>query len=117
LGYQPSASWFTKKAMESWVYFVDAFAKVREGDGTLLDNVLIYASTDVGYARTHAIEKMSMFTAGNAGGRIKTGIHVDMGDSLSTRLGYTALRLFGVETPTWGNGSNTTSAEIGDILS
>ena len=45
-GYQPNASWFTRRAMEEWAYFVEAFAKVREGDGTLLDNMLIYASTD-----------------------------------------------------------------------
>lgn len=116
LGYQPSASWFASRSMESWAYLVEAFTKIPEGDGTLLDNVLIYGSTDVGYARTHAIDKMSMFTAGSAGGRIKTGIHVDMEDSLSTRLGYTALRVFGVDTPSWGNGSNTTSNEISEVL-
>jgi len=116
LGYQPSASWFTRRAMESWAYFVEAFSKIKEGDGTLLDNVLIYASTDVGYARTHAIEKMSMFTAGRAGGRIKSGIHVDMDDTMSTRLGYTALRVMGVDTPSWGAQSNNTSQEIAEIL-
>ena len=25
LGYQPNASWFTKRSMENWAYFVEAF--------------------------------------------------------------------------------------------
>jgi len=116
MGYQPSASWFVRRSMESWAYFVDAFSKVKEGDGTLLDNVLIYASTDVGYARTHAIDEMVMFTAGSAGGRIKTGQHVDMGDSPCTRLGYTALQAFGLDVPSWGQGSNATSQTISEVV-
>ena len=72
-GYQPIASWFMRRAMEEWAYFVEAFAKVREGDGTLLDNTLIYASTDSNWARIHSIDGIPMFTAGRAGGRVRTG--------------------------------------------
>jgi hypothetical protein len=31
-------------------------------------------------------------------------------------VGYTALRLMGVDVPSWGNQSNNTSKEIGEIL-
>jgi len=117
LGYQPSASWFARRAMESWLYFVDAFSKIPEGDGTLLDNVLIYGSTDSGYARTHALNEMVMFTAGRAGGVVKSGYHIDMGETPSTRLGYTMMRLMGVDIPTWGTQSNTTSNPVSEILS
>ena len=116
LGYQPTASWFTRRAMDSWVYFVEAFTKIKEGDGFLLDNVFIYGTTDHGYARVHSLDGMPMFTAGRAGGRVKTGLHIDMQDTPSTRLGYTALRLMGVETPSWGTNSNNTSSEVGEIL-
>jgi hypothetical protein len=116
LGYQPSVSWFTRRNMEAWAYFVDAFSKVKEGDGTLLDNVLIYATTDHGYARVHSLDKMPMFTAGRAGGRLKTGLHIDLKGEAGTRLGYTALRAMGVNTPQWGTKSNQTSKEIGEIL-
>ena len=68
-GYQTIASWFTRRAMEEWAYFVEAFAKVREGDGSVLDNTLIYASTDSNWARIHSIDGIPMFTAGRAGGR------------------------------------------------
>src|SRR6185436_7690719 len=46
LGYQPIVSWFVRRGMTSWSDYVQAFAKFKEGDGTLLDNMLIYASTD-----------------------------------------------------------------------
>jgi hypothetical protein len=116
VGYQPNASWFTRRAMESWGYFVDAFTKIKEGDGTLLDNVFICATTDHGYARVHSLDGMPQFTAGRAGGRVKTGLHIDAANTAGTRLGYTALRVMGVDTPSWGVNSNNTSKELGELL-
>ena len=113
---QPHVSWFTRRAMEEWTYYVEALAKIKEGAGTLLDNVLIYASTDQSFAKTHSIEGIPMFTAGTAGGRIKTGLHIDGGGTPGTRLGYTAMRLMGLDVPSWGSQSNHTSKEIGEIL-
>jgi hypothetical protein len=116
LGYQPTVSWFVRRAMESWRDYVEAFAKIKEGDGTLLDNVLIYASTDSGFARIHSYDDVPMFTAGRAGGKMKTGLHVSGGSSPATRLGYTAMKLMGLNSSTWGTRSNQTSKEIGEIV-
>ena len=116
LGYQPTASWFTRRAMEAWAAFVESFTRVKEGDGTLLDNVLIYATTDSGWARIHSLDNIPTFTAGRAGGRIKTGLHIDGGGTPGTRVGYTALKVFGVDVPSWGTKSNNTSREIAEIL-
>jgi hypothetical protein len=113
---QPHVSWFTRRAMEEWAYFVDALSKIKEGDGSMLDHVLIYAHTDQSFAKTHSIEGIPMFTAGTAGRRIKTGLHIDGGGSPGTRLGYTAMRLMGLDVPAWGSMSNQTSKEIGEIL-
>jgi len=116
LGYQPNASWFTRRALEEWVYYVDAFSKVKEGAGTLLDNVFIYGFTDHGYARVHSLDGMPMFTAGRAGGKVKTGLHIDGGGTPATRMGFTAQRLMGLEVKEWGTKSNNTSKEVGEIL-
>jgi hypothetical protein len=113
---QPNVSWYTRRAMEEWAYYVQALADFKEGDGSLLDNSLIYASTDQSFAKIHGIEGIPMFSAGNAGGRVKTGLHIDGGGSPGTRLGYTAMRLMGLDIPNWGDQSNTTSSEIGEIL-
>jgi hypothetical protein len=116
IGYQPTASWFLRRSMESWAYFVEAFTKVKEGDGTLLDNMLIYASSDTAWARIHSLDGIPLFTAGRAGGRVKTGLHIDGGGSPGARVGYTALKAFGVDAPSWGTKSNATSKEIGEVL-
>ncbi|WOJ95643.1 DUF1552 domain-containing protein [Congregibacter brevis] len=116
LRYQPNVSWYTRRAMEEWAYYVQALADFREGDGSLLDNSLIYATTDQSFAKMHAIDGIPMFTAGNAGGKIKTGLHVDGGGSPGCRLGYTAQRLMGLDIESWGTKSNTTSEAIGEIL-
>jgi hypothetical protein len=116
LGYQPNASWFTRRSMEEWAYYVEAFSKVREGAGTVLDNVLIHGMTDHGYARVHSLDGMPIFTAGRAGGRVKTGLHIDGGGSPATRVGLTAMQVMGLGVKEWGTKSNNTSQTVGEIL-
>ncbi len=108
---QPNVSWYTQRAMEEWAYYVQALASFKEGDGTMLDNAFIYATTDQSFAKIHGIEGIPMFSAGSAGGRVKTGLHIDGATSPGCRLGYTAMRV-----PSWGDKSNKTSAEISEIL-
>ena len=116
LGYQPMVSWFTRRSMEAWAQYVDAFTKVKEGDGTVLDNVFIYATSDHGYARTHSLDGMAILTAGGAGGKVKNGLHVDLKGEAGTRVAYTALRVMGIDVPYWGEKSNNTSKPVGEIL-
>lgn len=113
---QPNVSWYTRRAMEEWAYYVQAMADFKEGDGTLLDNAFIYATTDQSFAKIHGIDGIPMFSAGSAGGRVKTGLHIDGGGSPGCRLGYTAMRLMGLDVRSWGDKSNNTSSEIGEIL-
>ena len=83
--------------MEAWAYFVEAFAKVKEGDGTLLDNMLIYASTDHvlrphPFARWHSdVHRRPRRRA------VKTGLHIDGAGSPGARVGYTAMKVFGLD--------------------
>ncbi|MBX7197828.1 MAG: DUF1552 domain-containing protein [Rhodospirillaceae bacterium] len=116
LGYQPNCSWFTRRCMESLASYIKAFADQKEGDGSLLDNVFIMANSDHGYARIHSLDGMAMFSFGKAGGKVKSGLHIDGGGTAVTRLGYSAMRIMGLDTPQWGTKSNTTSKEIGEIL-
>lgn len=116
LGYQPMVSWFLRRAFENWAYFVDAFAQVKEGDGTLLDNMAIYASTDQSFAKIHSIDNLPMFSAGRAGGKLKTGLHIDGGGTTGCRLGYTLMQACGVDVPHWGDKSNQTNKAIGEMV-
>ena len=116
LGYQPNASWYVRRSMESLAYFIGAFAKVKEGDGTLIDNVLIQANTDVSNARVHSLEEMPAFTAGRAGGKVKTGLHIDGKGGQITRMAYTSMKVLGLDINSWGTKSNQASKEISEML-
>jgi len=116
LGYQRLSHWFTVEAMKNWAYFVKALGSVKEGDGTLLDHMLVYANTDTSFAKVHALEGIPMFTAGTAGGRFKTGLHVPGAGGQGTRVGYTILEAFGVDVKQWGTKSNGTSKRITEIV-
>ncbi|MEA3300892.1 MAG: DUF1552 domain-containing protein [Pseudomonadota bacterium] len=116
LGYQVMSSWFNRRAMESWASFVKKFADFPEGDGSLLDNMVIYAHSDQNYAKIHSISGIPMFTAGKAGGRLKTGIHIDGGQTPGTRLPFTLQRVMGIELDAWGVGANRATSDIGEIL-
>ncbi len=116
LGYQPMVSWFLRRAFENWGYFVEAFAKVKEGDGTLLDNMAILGSTDQSFAKIHSIDGLPMFSAGRAGGKLKTGLHINGEGTTGCRLGYTLMQAVGLDIPHWGNQSNQTSKVIGEMV-
>jgi hypothetical protein len=116
LGYQVNCSWFIRRQMEAFAYHVKAMADFKEGDGALIDNMLIYATTDQSLARLHQIDGLPMFLAGRAGGKLKTGIHVDGNHEAATRVGYTAMKVFGLDVPSWGEQSNKTSKEVSEIL-
>jgi hypothetical protein len=116
LGYQPMASWFVTRSMEAWAKFVAAFANIKEGGGTLLDNMVIVADTDQGWARNHTLTGLPAMTAGRAGGKLKTGLHIDMAGGPGTQIGFTIQRALGLDTAFWGTGSNRVTQEIGQIL-
>lgn len=116
LGYQPVASWFLMRAMEKAADFVEAFAQFKEGDGSLLDNCLIMHSSDHALARTHSTDGIPIFTSGSAGGRMKTGYHLDGAGATCGRIGYTVLRTMGVDAKSFGTKSNETSTPIAEIL-
>ena len=116
LGYQIEASWFIGQSMEGFATFVETMARVREGDGTLLDRMLVFAHSDSSLARMHSALGVPMMTAGTAGGRIKTGLHVAGGGDPVTRVGLTMQQIMGVPAERWGTRSMETSRPVGEIL-
>ena len=51
-----------------------------------------------------------------SGGRIKTGLHVDCKGGQGTSLGYTAMKIMGLDAESWGSKSNQTNKTISEIL-
>ena len=95
-GYQPNVTYFITRAMEGFGDYLTALSSIKEGEKTLLDRSLILAVTDTGYAKVHSYENVPLITAGSAGGRMKTGIHVaGKGDPVS-RVGLTIQQALGM---------------------
>lgn len=116
LGYQPLTFWFQKRAMEGLAEFIKTMASVREGDGTLLDNMLIFATSETNHARVHTIDGVPIYLIGRAGGRVKTGYHIVGGGDPITRVGLTVQKIMGVQVDTWGTKSLQTSKPISEIV-
>ena len=102
--------------MGFFLELVQAMDAIQEGEGTLLDRSVIFAFTDHGEARLHSMKNMPVFTAGSAGGRMKTGIHVAAEGDAATRVGFTVQQALGVITDRWGSESNQVSQPFGEVL-
>lgn len=116
LGYQPRATWFFTPIIEGFATMAKELASIREGDGTLLDRSLVLASSESGLAKIHGVENLPLLTLGNAGGRIKTGIHLQPKGDAVTRVGLTMQQVMGVSTSSWGTGSMKTEKTFTEIL-
>ena len=115
LGYQVKTAWFNELSLKAFARLLDELASVREGDGTLLDNLLIFAVTDTSNAMTHSVIGIPSMTVGRAGGRIKTGMHIKGNASPVSRIGLTIMQMLDVSVAEWGARSLRTSSPISEI--
>jgi hypothetical protein len=116
LGYMALTAWFNERSFNALGRFLKMLSEVREGDGTLLDNVLLVAQTDTSDAKTHSVIGIPSLTIGRAGGRIKGGLLVEGNGAPTTRIGLTAMQLMGVPIAEWGTRSMRTNAAVTEIL-
>jgi hypothetical protein len=116
LGYQPETSMLAGLVMQAFGDFLVELDSVKEGAGTLLDNSLIMAFSDTGYAKIHSIENIPMFLAGKAGGRHKAGQHVHATGESVTRVSLTAQQLIGAPVGEFGSGSMKTARPITEVI-
>lgn len=116
LGYQPETSMLASMVMQAFGDFLVELDSVKEGAGTLLDNSLIMAFSDTGYAKIHSIENIPMFLAGKAGGRHKAGQHIHATGESVTRVSLTAQQLVGAPVGEFGSGSMKTARPITEVV-
>ena len=116
LGYQPEATKFVEDIMGAWATYLKIMDETPEGDGTLLDHMLIVAHSETCFAKVHTVESLPIMLAGGAGGRIHGGWHIDgKGDSVS-RVALTAMQAVGLSLDRWGTGQNETAKPLTELL-
>lgn len=116
LGYQVQTAWFNERGYQALSRMLDTFSNIREGDGTLLDNMLVFIQTDTSDAKTHSVIGIPSMTVGKAGGRVNTGLHINGNASPQSRIGLTLMQLMDVPIGEWGTKSLRTSSPVAELI-
>jgi hypothetical protein len=100
-----------------WYGHVAALAKkleaIPEGDGTMLDNTLIYCGVESGTNHSHNPNDMQYLLVGGRNLGFATGQVLDVGRQSAHRLHVAVLNAFGAEVDTFGSADNGTGALAG----
>ncbi len=62
--------------VERFAYFVDRLSKIREGEGSLLDNCMIVYGSGISDGDRHNHDDLPILLAGHGNGRIHSGRHI-----------------------------------------
>ena len=115
-GDQPQVNSIVKYMMSDLNYLIERLDTIQEGDGTLLDNSLVLATSDVSYGRTHQIDELPILLFGNAGGRIQNGIHYrSYTKENASLIPYSCMTALDVVTGTFGAGEAAVTQGLSDI--
>ena len=116
LGYQLLSEKCAGLCADGFGDFVHALDAIKEGDGTLLDNTLVFGYSDSGYAKNHSVENIPLLLAGGARGAHKSGKHIQGNGDPVSRVVLTAQQLVGLPAGTFGDGSMRTTKSISEVI-
>jgi len=85
--------------VQNLAYFCDKLRQTPDGDGTLLDHVLIYKGSNMGNSHRHAHEKVPVILVGGIDGTFKGNRHVVFPDNTqrTSNMLLSLLHLYNVE--------------------
>jgi hypothetical protein len=116
LGYQPKSSELAGKIMQAFGEFLHEMDAIKEGAGTLLDNSLVMAFSDTGYAKIHSLDNIPVLFAGSAGGRHHAGQHIASSGEAVSRISLTAQQIVGLPVGEFGSGAMKTTRPITEVM-
>ncbi len=92
--------------MEQFAKLVTRLKQIPEGDGTMLDNSLIFLSSEISDGNAHNHDNLPVILAGSACGKITPGRHVVYeGDPPIANLFLSMLDMFGTPQASFGDDS------------
>jgi hypothetical protein len=91
--------------VQNLAYFVDKLKKIPDGDGTVLDHVLIYKGSNMGNSHRHAHEKVPVILVGGIDGTFKGNRHIVFPDNTqrTSNMLLSILHLYGIECKSFGS--------------
>ena len=81
---------------------LELLAAIPEGDGTVLSNCAILATSEHTEPMSHSTRDLPMIIAGNAGGRLAGGLWYHGNDEKVSKAGLTILRASGIQAARFG---------------
>jgi len=91
-------------------YFLAKLDAIPEGDGTVLDNTVVFWGGELAKGNNHSRRGMDFVVAGGGGGYLNTGQLVDIEGRQHNDLLVTMANAFGVEIDRWGHPGYTEGA-------
>jgi uncharacterized protein DUF1552 len=114
-GYQTRYHQGVLYAMQGLNTFASQLSKMTEGAGSVLDNMLIYVTSDTSWGKLHGTTDWPVLMLGKAGGALKGDQHFRAANgNLSSAL-LTIANIFGAGLKSIGKGNGQTSTELTDL--
>jgi len=112
-GTQPNVHAVTVFIMQRFAKLLETLHGVKEGDGNLLDNCVILASTDTAEGLVHSINDYPILVAGKGGGALKhPGIHFRGNGANTSDVLLTLLQAMDVNVTEFGKGGGLTKNTV-----
>ncbi len=89
--------------MEQVAHLLDGLDAVPEGDGTMLDNTLVFVCSEIAVGPTHSHHDMPFILAGGAGGALDSGRYVQLASRQHNDLLVTMLNAMGFSDTSYGH--------------
>jgi hypothetical protein len=93
--------------VQHFAEFVQKLKNTPDGDGTLLDHILIYKGSNMGNSHRHAHVKVPVILVGGIDGSFKGNRHIVFPDDTqkTSNMLLSILRLYGIERDNVGQSS------------
>ena len=100
-----------------FAYYLDRLAETPDGDGSLLDHVVILYGSAISEGNRHDIRNLPILLAGGGAGRIRSGRHVRYAEGTQrlTNLQLTLLNTLGVPTEKFGDSTGERLEELSGV--
>ncbi|HJL00754.1 MAG TPA: DUF1552 domain-containing protein [Polyangiaceae bacterium LLY-WYZ-15_(1-7)] len=105
----------TKYIVQELGVFVRALRAVPEGDGTMLNNMSVLATTDSSNPRLHSLEDFPILVFGQCGGAIRTGFHYRSDGDNASKVSLSLVRAMGVPAASFGHEAGRVTDGLGEL--
>jgi hypothetical protein len=94
----------TTHFFEQFAYLLGQMDAVNEGDGTMLDNSIVFIGSEFGDGNGHSIRQLPLIVAGSGAGQLAVGRHIAVADDTpSANAVLDVMQVMGVDVPSFGN--------------